>query len=116
VVIAFDTAINRALITLVNRPVEQLLRHLYPGQRLVVFSEDGSTPATVARLLTEYGYGSSKIDVFENLGGSSERKPGTGGMLAERAMRQAESHRGTLRSRHDGQVAVPCSGFNGGYL
>src|SRR5260370_18777877 len=61
------------LITLVNRPVEQLLRHLYPGQRLVIFSEDGSTPATVARLLTESGYGSSKIDVFENLGGSSER-------------------------------------------
>jgi precorrin-6B C5,15-methyltransferase / cobalt-precorrin-6B C5,C15-methyltransferase len=61
------------LITLVNRPVEQLLRHLYPGQRLVIFSEDGSTPATVARLLTESGYGSSKIDVFENLGGSAER-------------------------------------------
>ncbi|RZU40144.1 precorrin-6y C5,15-methyltransferase (decarboxylating) subunit CbiE [Edaphobacter modestus] len=61
------------LITLVNRPVEQLLRHLYPDQRLVIFSKDGSTPATVARLLTESGYGSSKIDVFENLGGSSER-------------------------------------------
>jgi precorrin-6B C5,15-methyltransferase / cobalt-precorrin-6B C5,C15-methyltransferase len=61
------------LITLVNRPVEQLLRHLYPGQRLVIFSADGSTPANVARLLTESGYGSSKIDVFENLGGSSER-------------------------------------------
>jgi len=61
------------LITLVNRPVEQLLRHLYPDQRLVIFSEDGSTPATVARLLTESGYGASKIDVFENLGGSAER-------------------------------------------
>ena len=61
------------LITLVNRPVEQLLRHLYPDQRLVIFSEDGSTPATVARFLTESGYGSSKIDVFESLGGSSER-------------------------------------------
>ena len=61
------------LITLVNRPVEQLRRHLCPDQRLVIFSEDGSTPATVARLLTESGYGSSKIDVFENLGGSSER-------------------------------------------
>jgi precorrin-6Y C5,15-methyltransferase (decarboxylating) len=61
------------LITLVNRPIEQLLRHLCPDQRLVIFSEDGSTPATVARLLTESGYGSSKIDVFENLGGSSER-------------------------------------------
>ncbi len=61
------------LITLVNRPAEQLLRHFYPGQRLVIFSEDGSTPSTVARLLMESGYGSSKMDVFENLGGSSER-------------------------------------------
>jgi precorrin-6Y C5,15-methyltransferase (decarboxylating) len=61
------------LITLVNRPVQQLLRHLSPSQRLVIFSEDGSTPATVARLLTESGYGASKLDVFENLGGSSER-------------------------------------------
>jgi len=61
------------LITLVNRPIEQLLRHLYPGQRLVIFSEDGSTPASVARFLTQSGYGASKLDVFENLGGSSER-------------------------------------------
>jgi precorrin-6Y C5,15-methyltransferase (decarboxylating) len=68
------------LITLVNRPVEQLLRHLYPGERLVIFSEDGSTPAIVARLLTEFGYGPSKIDVFENLGGCSERN--TSGLAA----------------------------------
>jgi precorrin-6Y C5,15-methyltransferase (decarboxylating) len=68
------------LVTLVNRPVEQLLRHLYPGQRLVIFSEDGSTPAIVARLLTECGYGPSKIDVFENLGGCSERN--TSGLAA----------------------------------
>lgn len=60
------------LVTLVNRPVEQLLRHLYPDQRLVIFSEDGSTPAAVARFLTEFGYGSSRIDVFENMGGPSE--------------------------------------------
>ena len=68
------------LVTLVNRPVEQLLRHLYPGQRLVIFSEDGSTPAIVARVLTEFGYGPSKIDVFENLGGCSERN--TSGVAA----------------------------------
>lgn len=61
------------LVTLVNRPVEQLIRHLSPGQRIVIFSEDGDTPATVARLLAQCGYGSSKIDVFENLGGPSER-------------------------------------------
>lgn len=61
------------LITLVNRPVGQLLRHLYPGQRLVVFSEDGNTPEMVARRLTEAGYGPSRITVFESLGGYSEQ-------------------------------------------
>lgn len=62
------------LVTLVNRPVEQLFRYLYPRERIVIFSEDGTTPAIVARLLTQAGYGSSRIDVFENLGGPSERK------------------------------------------
>ncbi|MHB1699399.1 MAG: precorrin-6y C5,15-methyltransferase (decarboxylating) subunit CbiE [Acidobacteriaceae bacterium] len=61
------------LISLVNRPVGQLLRHLYPGRRLVIFSEDGSSPATVARLLAQHGYGSSALNVFENLGGPLER-------------------------------------------
>jgi precorrin-6Y C5,15-methyltransferase (decarboxylating) len=61
------------LITLVNQPAEQVLRHLFQGQRLVIFSEDGSTPATVARLLAKSGYGSSRMDVYENLGGPSER-------------------------------------------
>lgn len=61
------------LVTLVNQPTKQVIRYLFPGQRLVIFSEDGNTPATVARLLTESGYGSSRMDVFENLGGPSER-------------------------------------------
>lgn len=61
------------LITLVNRPVEQLLRYLYPGQRVVVFSEDGNTPTMVAKLLTQAGYGPSRITLFESLGGCSER-------------------------------------------
>jgi precorrin-6Y C5,15-methyltransferase (decarboxylating) len=61
------------LVTLVNQRTEQVVRYLIPGQRLVIFSEDGNTPATVARLLTESGYGSSRMDIFENLGGRSER-------------------------------------------
>jgi precorrin-6B C5,15-methyltransferase / cobalt-precorrin-6B C5,C15-methyltransferase len=78
------------LITLVNRPIEQLICHLYPGQRLVIFSEDGNTPATVAQLLTESGYGSSRIDVFENLGGSSERN------ITELAARWSQKECGKL--------------------
>jgi precorrin-6Y C5,15-methyltransferase (decarboxylating) len=61
------------LISLVNRPIEQLNRYLCPGQRAVIYSEDGTTPYTVARMLTDHGYGSSRLHVFENLGGSSEK-------------------------------------------
>jgi precorrin-6Y C5,15-methyltransferase (decarboxylating) len=62
------------LLSLVNRPIEQMYRYLHPGQRLVLFSEDGTTPATVAKLLTNSGYGSSQFTVFEYLGGSAERR------------------------------------------
>lgn len=61
------------LVSLVNRAAEHVLRSLHPGQRLVVFSEDGSTPASVARLLTKAGYGMSRMTVLESLGGGSER-------------------------------------------
>lgn len=61
------------LVTLVDRPVESLLCHLTPGARLVLFSEDGSTPAKVAQSLTRSGYGPSIVHLFENLGGSAER-------------------------------------------
>jgi len=61
------------LVSLVNRPIEQVLRHLAPGQRFVLYSKDGSTPIMVAQLLTRYGYGASRLHVFENLGAASER-------------------------------------------
>jgi precorrin-6B C5,15-methyltransferase / cobalt-precorrin-6B C5,C15-methyltransferase len=69
------------LISLVNRPVEQLHRYLYPDQRLIVFSEDGGTPSIVTQLLTQAGYGPSKITVFESLGGPAERN--TSGLASD---------------------------------
>jgi precorrin-6Y C5,15-methyltransferase (decarboxylating) len=39
----------------------------------VIYSEDGATHHTVAKMLTNHGYGSSMLHVFENLGGSSEK-------------------------------------------
>ncbi|WP_353068785.1 precorrin-6y C5,15-methyltransferase (decarboxylating) subunit CbiE [Tunturibacter empetritectus] len=62
------------LLSLVNRPIEQIQRYLHPGQQLILFSEDGTTPATVAKFLTDSGYGSSQFTVFEYLGGSAERR------------------------------------------
>jgi precorrin-6Y C5,15-methyltransferase (decarboxylating) len=60
------------VVSLVSRPLSQLHRHLYPGQRIVILSEGGRTPLEVAKFLAQAGFGSSTIHVLENLGGTSE--------------------------------------------
>ena len=66
-------AAETTLISLVARPIEQVMRFLVPDQRLILYSEDGTTPAKVAQLLTRAGYGGSHMHVFENLGGPAEQ-------------------------------------------
>jgi precorrin-6B C5,15-methyltransferase / cobalt-precorrin-6B C5,C15-methyltransferase len=47
------------------------------GGQAVVLSRDGSTPAALARLLTETGRGDSEFSVLEQLGGAGERRRDT---------------------------------------
>jgi len=56
-----------------GRPFAALHRHLAPGARLVALSHDGDTPNRIAWALTERGFGSSRILVFEHLDGAKER-------------------------------------------
>lgn len=56
-----------------GRPLDGLRRHLQPGRRLLALSEDGTTPARIAAVLTEVGYGSSPMWVLEELGCERER-------------------------------------------
>lgn len=58
--------------TLHGRPMELLNLHLQHGLKLVVLSEDGDTPAAVARHLTAQGFGPSAMTVLEHLGGARE--------------------------------------------
>jgi precorrin-6B C5,15-methyltransferase / cobalt-precorrin-6B C5,C15-methyltransferase len=51
-----------------------LPRHLAPGRRVLVLSADDSTPAEVARLLIEAGYGDSTMTVLSDLGSADERR------------------------------------------
>ena len=44
-----------------------------PGARLLALSSNASTPAEVARLLCERGYGRSRLTVLSHLGGEAER-------------------------------------------
>lgn len=57
-----------------GRPIESLAVHLAPGARLLILSRDGDSPAEVAALLRDRGYGAGAVTVFEHLGGPSERR------------------------------------------
>ena len=59
-------------VTLHGRPLETIRAFLAPGQRLLVLSHDGATPAAVAAELTAVGYGASSLTVFAHMGGSDE--------------------------------------------
>ena len=55
-----------------GRPLDTLRLHLAEGRRLLILSEDGATPANVARLLTSCGWGPSRITALDHLGGAAE--------------------------------------------
>ena len=61
-------------VSVVARPLAAINAHLASGVRLLVLSNDGSSPALIAALLTVRGFGPSRIRVFEHLGGPAERR------------------------------------------
>ncbi|MBJ9974741.1 precorrin-6y C5,15-methyltransferase (decarboxylating) subunit CbiE [Pseudomonas sp. S75] len=61
------------VVSLVARPLAALNAQLYSGVRLLVLSNDGDSPAAIATLLRERGFGPSRLKVFEHLGGAEER-------------------------------------------
>ncbi len=56
------------------RPLEALNLHLAPGARLLLLTQGPDTPALIADLLKERGFGPSAITAFERLGGPAERR------------------------------------------
>jgi precorrin-6Y C5,15-methyltransferase (decarboxylating) len=60
-------------LTIHGRPSEQILPYVHPGAKLLLLARDGNSPAEVARLLTERGYGQSRIHVLAAMGGENER-------------------------------------------
>jgi precorrin-6Y C5,15-methyltransferase (decarboxylating) len=61
-------------LSVVARPVAALNAQLSSGVRLLVLSNDGSSPAAIAALLRERGFGPSRLTVLEHLGGEAERR------------------------------------------
>ena len=66
-----------ALLSLHGRSLDLIRPHLHPGARIFALTSDGEGPAALASLLTEAGFGSSRLTVLEALGGPHERIRGT---------------------------------------
>ncbi|MDG4797114.1 precorrin-6y C5,15-methyltransferase (decarboxylating) subunit CbiE [Micromonospora sp. WMMD1082] len=58
----------------VARDLDGIRRDLVPDRLLLVLSRDGATPAAVARLLTDAGYGPSEMTVLAALGAEREHR------------------------------------------
>jgi precorrin-6Y C5,15-methyltransferase (decarboxylating) len=61
-------------LSVVARPVAALNAQLFSGVRLLVLSNDRHSPAAIAALLHERGFGPSRLTVLEHLGGAAERR------------------------------------------
>jgi precorrin-6Y C5,15-methyltransferase (decarboxylating) len=61
------------VVSLHGRDLYEVVRYLAPGRRVIALSWNGDTPAELARLLVERGFGASRLVVLEALGGLSER-------------------------------------------
>ncbi|MCI4679292.1 precorrin-6y C5,15-methyltransferase (decarboxylating) subunit CbiE [Rhodoblastus acidophilus] len=61
-----------ALITLHGRPLEKIIPHLVDGAKIIALSWDGATPQKLASLLTQLGFGASRLTICERLGGPHE--------------------------------------------
>lgn len=61
-------------LTLHGRPLSLLHPFIQPNAKLLILSEDATTPAAVAALLCDRGYGESRLTVLEHLDGVKERR------------------------------------------
>lgn len=68
------SAESTAVVTVVGRRHEAVLRELAPRRRILVLSSDERSPAVLAALLTGAGYGDSRISVLGDLGSAEESR------------------------------------------
>ncbi|MBI05264.1 MAG: cobalamin biosynthesis bifunctional protein CbiET [Pelagibacteraceae bacterium] len=61
-------------LTLHGRPASLIVPFIQPGSRLLILADGSGTPAQVADILTERGYGDSEMTVLEHMGGACERQ------------------------------------------
>ncbi|QGF23539.1 precorrin-6y C5,15-methyltransferase (decarboxylating) subunit CbiE [Raineyella fluvialis] len=61
-------------VSLVGRDIDRLRRHLAPGNRVIALSGGRGTPAEVAALLREAGFGATRMTVLSDLGSEAQAR------------------------------------------
>jgi precorrin-6B C5,15-methyltransferase / cobalt-precorrin-6B C5,C15-methyltransferase len=61
------------LLSLHGRALDLVRPHLQPGARILALTSGGDGPAALAKLLSETGFGASRLTLLEALGGPRER-------------------------------------------
>ena len=65
------------LLSLHGRNIDLVRPHLQPSARILTLTSDDKGPAALAQLLTQSGFGASRLTILEALGGPRERIRGT---------------------------------------
>jgi len=73
-------------ISLHGKPISLIRPLLHPGTRILALTSDEDGPAAIAQLLSELGFGPSRLTILEALGGPSER------LVSARAMTFSEKN------------------------
>lgn len=68
------SADSYAVVRLRGADVDLVRRELYPGRRLLVLARDADSPAELAALLVDCGYGDSVLTVLGDLGSAAETR------------------------------------------
>jgi precorrin-6B C5,15-methyltransferase / cobalt-precorrin-6B C5,C15-methyltransferase len=64
---------HAALLSLHGRNIDLIRPHLQPGARIIALTSDADGPPALASLLTQSGFGTSRLTILEALGGPCER-------------------------------------------
>jgi precorrin-6B C5,15-methyltransferase / cobalt-precorrin-6B C5,C15-methyltransferase len=62
------------LVRLRGDDLDLVRRFLFPGRRLIILSRDATSPAAIAQLLTEEGYGDSMITILGDMDTEAETR------------------------------------------
>jgi precorrin-6B C5,15-methyltransferase / cobalt-precorrin-6B C5,C15-methyltransferase len=64
---------DTTLISLHGRSLDLIRPHLHPGARILALTSNGAGPSALAALLSDSGFGASRLTVMEALGGAHEQ-------------------------------------------